>query len=77
MQVAEAGELENHYLTTYGSVVRWNGPLGVRGASILPRLRFLTGDTDRKIVCGLPIPRQPPISCVLDTYGPRPPLPVR
>ena len=28
---AEAGELENHYLTTYGSIVHWKGPLGVRG----------------------------------------------
>ena len=27
---AEAGELENHYLTTYGSIIRWKGPLGVR-----------------------------------------------
>ena len=27
---AEAGELEDHYLTTYGSIVRWKGPLGVR-----------------------------------------------
>jgi len=30
LQDAEAGELENHYLTTYGSIVRWKGPLGVR-----------------------------------------------
>ena len=30
LQDAEAGELENHYLTKYGSVVRWKGPLGVR-----------------------------------------------
>ncbi|KAF9649252.1 cytochrome P450 [Thelephora ganbajun] len=28
LQDAEAGELENHYLTTYGSIVRWKGPLG-------------------------------------------------
>jgi cytochrome P450 len=27
---AEAGEVENNFLTTYGSVVRWKGPLGVR-----------------------------------------------
>jgi len=27
---AEAGKLEDHYLTTYGSIVRWKGPLGVR-----------------------------------------------
>ena len=30
LQGAEAGEIENHYLTTYGSIVRWKGPLGVR-----------------------------------------------
>lgn len=30
LQDAEAGELEHHYLTTYGSIVRWRGPLGVR-----------------------------------------------
>ena len=30
LQNAEAGELENHYLNTYGSVVRWKAPLGVR-----------------------------------------------
>lgn len=30
LQDAEAGELENHYLTTYGSIVHWKGPLGVR-----------------------------------------------
>ena len=29
-QGAEAGEIEKHYLTTYGSIVRWKGPLGVR-----------------------------------------------
>ena len=29
LQDAEAGELENHYLATYGSIVRWKGPLGV------------------------------------------------
>ena len=27
---AEAGKLEDHYLTTYGSIVRWKGPFGVR-----------------------------------------------
>lgn len=32
LEDAEAGELENHYLTTYGSIVHWKGPLGVRGA---------------------------------------------
>ena len=30
LQGAEAGELESHYLTTYGSIVRWKGALGVR-----------------------------------------------
>ena len=30
MQNAEAGELENNYLKTCGSVVRWKAPLGVR-----------------------------------------------
>jgi hypothetical protein len=30
LQDAEAGELEKHYLNTYGSVVHWKGPLGVR-----------------------------------------------
>ena len=28
-QEAEAGELEKHFFATYGSVVRWKGPLGV------------------------------------------------
>ena len=45
LQDAEAGELENHYLTTYGSIVRWKGPLGVREflenrVSIPPQLGF-------------------------------------
>jgi len=31
LQGAEAGELESHYLATYGSIVRWKGALGVRG----------------------------------------------
>lgn len=30
LQNAEAGKFENHYLTTYGSFVRWKGALGVR-----------------------------------------------
>ena len=30
LQGAEAGELESRYLTTYGSIVRWKGALGVR-----------------------------------------------
>ena len=30
LQNTEAGELENRYLTTYGSIVRWKGILGVR-----------------------------------------------
>ena len=32
-QEAEAGVFENGYLTTYGSIVRWKGPLGVRDIS--------------------------------------------
>jgi len=30
LQGAEAGELESRYLTTYGTIVRWKGALGVR-----------------------------------------------
>jgi len=30
LQGAEAGEIESCYLTTYGSIVRWKGALGVR-----------------------------------------------
>jgi len=30
LQGAEAGEIESHYLTTYGTIVRWKGALGVR-----------------------------------------------
>ena len=30
LQDVEVGEFENHYLATYGSIVRWKGPLGVR-----------------------------------------------
>ena len=35
-QGAEAGEIENHYLTTYGSIVRCKGPLGVRDLLKIP-----------------------------------------
>jgi hypothetical protein len=39
----EAGEVENDYLTKYGGIVRWKGPLGVRRflnsrISVPPRL---------------------------------------
>ena len=45
---AEAGELENHYLATYGSIVRWKGILGVRESlknriSVPPRVTLWTG----------------------------------
>ena len=30
LQNAEVGEFENRYLTTYGSIVRWKGAIGVR-----------------------------------------------
>ena len=39
-QEAEAGVLEHDYLTRYGSVVRWKGPLGVRDFFIFLKKSF-------------------------------------
>jgi len=72
LQDAEAGELENNYLSTYGSIVHWKGPLGVCGL-LKPNIHsspivVLTGGAHRKTVCGSPTPRLFPISFT-ETYG--------
>jgi len=73
----EAGKLENHYLATYGSIVRWKGPLGVREfLKKKPHIHsspigVLTGDrtSGRKTVCGSPTPRLFSMSSTLVSYG--------
>lgn len=83
-QEAEAGELENNYLTTYGSIVRWKGPLGVRESFKKPEhpLLFDYGSdgripATRRTVCGSPTLRQYLTSSILSTDGKKPQLAAR
>ena len=79
LQGAEAGELESSYLTTYGTIVRWNGALGVRQFLKTehpspPPIGVLTSNAlDRKTVYGSPTPRPFSISSTPMTYGRNPP----